>query len=223
MLNLFRKKSYSISDLHDQTEIFLSNLIAIRNKIKVLIIDNDEIQSGMPMVKYLKGHGFNNVDYRTILEKIEDVQAYELLLCDIRDVGHALNYNNGYDMAADIKKIYPYIGIIAFSSDIEGYDKSKVDGIFSKESTAENRNMVIDSVVRKCYSPIESWITFRNHLLAQNVSIHTVASLESYYVSKLLNKRCPSQEDIHRFIQDSAVIFNLVVQLIKVASAFCNI
>ena len=134
MLNLFRKKSYSISDLHDQTEIFLSNLIAIRNKIKVLIIDNDEIQSGMPMVKYLKGHGFNNVDYRTILEKIEDVQAYELLLCDIRDVGHALNYNNGYDMAADIKKIYPYIGIIAISSDIEGYDKSKVDGIFSKES-----------------------------------------------------------------------------------------
>lgn len=221
MCNLFWKK-YSILDLKDQTEITLVEMLPIRQRANVLVIDDDEVQSGDPMVEYLRRHGFHHVQYYKVLERIEDVADFDLILCDICGVGESLNYEDGLDLARNLKKLYPTIGIITFSANRKKIDDSSIDGFFPKDARATNRNEIIDSVLKKVFDPIANWKIFRATLLEHDVSIYSVAKLESLYVRKLLQKKPIEISDIKKIVNDISSVMTITNHLLNISTIWCN-
>ena len=173
MMSFFAKflplKKYCIEELVNNVELSLIEPIVIRGIANVLIVDN-EVQSGMPMKESLQKHGFKNVEYYTALERITDVEKFDVILCDIQGVGESLGFKDGFELATEIKRLYPSIGIIAFSANNIGkINKTLIDDVLSKDVRLKNRNERIDAVAQKVFNPIEAWYIFRNRLLDKKV------------------------------------------------------
>ena len=210
-------KKYCIEELVNNVELSLIEPIVIRGIANVLIVDN-EVQSGMPMKESLQKHGFKNVEYYTALERITDVEKFDVILCDIQGVGESLGFKDGFELATEIKRLYPSIGIIAFSANNIGkINKTLIDDVLSKDVRLKNRNERIDAVAQKVFNPIEAWYIFRNRLLDTKVSIHTIAQLENLYVKKRIKRESLTEEDVRKFLNDISIVATIVGHLIKLS------
>lgn len=221
MMSFFAKflplKKYCIEELVNNVELSLIEPIVIRGIANVLIVDN-EVQSGMPMKESLQKHGFKNVEYYTALERITDVEKFDVILCDIQGVGESLGFKDGFELATEIKRLYPSIGIIAFSANNIGkINKTLIDDVLSKDVRLKNRNERIDAVAQKVFNPIEAWYIFRNRLLDKKVSIHTIAQLENLYVKKRIKRESLTEEDVRKFLNDISIVATIVGHLIKLS------
>src|SRR5436190_24229097 len=89
-----------------------------RERIPIIVIDD----KAFPYLKLLRAHHYN-------LRKVDDitdvkmVEAYPIVLCDIRGVGRSLSTKfEGAHVIAEIRKHYPSKVIIAFTG--QQYDPS---------------------------------------------------------------------------------------------------
>ena len=204
----FEKKN--IEELRSKTVIQNIDLRSIREKARILVID-DEAQCKIH--ENLKRYGYKDVALERDVHRIEDVSKYNLILCDIRGIGaqlasegKTLKYE-GLTVAKEIKKVYPLIKVIAYSAEKKQYEGNYiaemiVDDFFNKDDDTDDRNELIDKQIRSCFSPIDAWITFRELSLSRGTSIHEMAKLENLFVRSVLKEKEFSVKTIKKLFSD---------------------
>lgn len=177
---------YQLSDLDTSNRAFSS--INVRSRIPVLIIDDEEFA----YLNELRNEKYN----LTHIKDIEDycaVEAYPVVICDVKGVGHKFNKDKeGAYVVKELRKRYPFKQFAVYSAgtdyriesmnDFEGIQRIK------KDADMEMWCSYIDEMIRRASDPKECWKTIRNFLLTKDVPIKEVMLLESNYV-EIYNKR----------------------------------
>lgn len=181
--------SNKISDLSEKAALQLPNSIAeIRKHVNILIIDDNDF---MPE-SYLKLNGYQ-LQHKTDIDTIQDVQPYDIILCDISGVGKKLGYSKeGAFVIREIHASYPLKRIIAYT--VNTYDAdynqffSIADFVAPKDLGIDDWINVLDEQVKKSIDPINQWNKIRDYLQESGVSTLTIARIEDKFVSAVNRK-----------------------------------
>lgn len=177
---------YKLSDLNTTKRAFDS--LSARSKIPVLLIDDE----GFTYLDELRNEKFNITSIRDI-EDYNAVEAYPVVICDIKGVGHKFNKEKeGAYVVRELKKRYPFKQFAVYSAgadynvesmnDLEGIKRIKKDVGMDMWCT------YIDEMIRLASDPIEIWKTIRDFLLNKDVPIKDVMFLEDNYVDIYINR-----------------------------------
>lgn len=197
----FWKKTYRLADLNTAKNILSST--DLRKKVKVLIIDNDPF----PKLENLRNNQFDIMQISDI-EDFNAVVSYQIIICDIRGVGHRFSQDmEGAYIAKTLRKQYPFKQIAVYSADSSyKIDSIDSDGIkrIKKDYDIETWCSCIDELIKKVADPKEVWKTTRDYLLNKEIPIDEVVNLESEYVDICLNR----PQDLTNFPKTSKVKIN---------------
>lgn len=186
-------KNYTIKDLN--TPILKSkNIGNIRNRYKILIIDDE------PFIYYeeLRNIGFNLTKKEDVTH-LEDVEAYPIVISDIKGVGKS--YNSRFDGAMlirELKKKYPFKIFAAYTgSTYNPTINSYLDGvnIIKKDIEIDDWCQEIDALIKRVSDPKYIWSKIRDILIEEDIPLIELAKLENEYVDIILNKN----GDFHNF------------------------
>ncbi len=190
------EKKYKIDDLKE-TEFYQKfNQGELRNKIKVLFIDDESV----PVIEILKDEKFN-VSYKNDIQEINDVSAYNIICCDIRGIcTKKYPKFEGAFLIKEIKEIYPEKYVIAYtgSSYDPTYNKylNLADDVIKKGMESETWIDKLDSSIKIYFDPIERWKKIRTEMFNKNISTQFVADLEHEYVKAIKNRSSESVENL---------------------------
>lgn len=179
---------YKVSDLIEETALQNMTTAELRNKVEVLVIDDQDFAAE----DYLRKNGFRIVHKKDI-DNINDVSAYAVILCDIRGVGKGLgSAKEGAFVIKEIKARYPGKQVIAYTG--SSYDPAYneymnlADAVISKGISIEDWTTIVDEQIQKAVDPIYQWERIRKNLLECGVSTIYVAELENKYVKAIKKK-----------------------------------
>ena len=203
-------KNYTIKDLDGHVQI---NIGEYRPKTKICIID-DEI---FPHTKFLNSHDYSVKEIGDIND-IKAVEAYKIILCDIKGVGKSFNskYEGGH-IIEEINKYYPNKIIVAYTG--ERFDPTYnkffliADQSMKKDADGEQWLSVLDSMIEIANSPIAQWKKTRNKLLDLNISSFELIQLEHLFVQSYLEKedKISKNKIINKLNPDiKTIILNLI-------------
>lgn len=160
-----------------------------RQEIKVAIIDDEDFVHE----EILRTHKFDITIFSEI-NGIEQLQAYDVILCDIQGVGvkFSKNYQGAYLMK-EIHKRYPFKIIIAYSGLAHSTKYSeylKVAEFFmKKDASSEEWIEKLDKALSLVSQPEYRWEKIKYYLLEKEVSLFDLALLEDDYVDRILFKK----------------------------------
>ena len=177
---------YNLSDLNTTKRAFDS--ISARSKIPVLIIDDE----GFTYLNELRNEKFNITSIKDI-EDYNAVEAYPVVICDIKGVGHKFNKEKeGAYVVREMKKRYPFKQFAVYSAgaDYKVESMNDLEGIkrIKKDVDMDMWCSYIDEMIRLASDPIEIWKTIRSFLLNKDVPIKDVMFLEDNYVDIYINR-----------------------------------
>ncbi len=160
-----------------------------RNEVPIVVIDDEQI----PYLEDIRYHGFNITHLKDI-DQIESVKGFEIVLCDIRGIGKKFKSKyEGAHMISEIKKIFPYKIVIAYTAYTfdPNYNKffNIADDVFKKDIDRDEWIERLDNAIKMAINPISKWSKIRNFLQEQNVSSVDIIKLENEYVEMILQKR----------------------------------
>ena len=178
-----------ISDLSENTALKLPNGIAeLRKYVNMLVIDDNDFAPE----SFLKVNGYQ-IQHKTDIETIIDVEPYDIILCDISGVGKKLGYSKGGAfIIREIHANYPSKRIIAYTS--YTFDPefnvffSMADFVAPKDFSIDDWIGVLDEQVKRSIDPVNQWKKMRTYLLENDVSTLTIAKIEDKYVSAVNSK-----------------------------------
>lgn len=177
-----------IEELRSTNLLHEDNTRNLRRRFEILVIDDEEFVQK----DNLSSHQFN-ITLKKDIDTINDVMAYDIILCDIRGVGNV--YNSEYEGAyliKEIKKTFPSKIVIAYTA--SNYDPSYntylelADDVRKKGTLSEDWVEALDNAIKVGLDPIEQWKRVRKELLDNNVSIGKVKKLEDRYVRSVQKK-----------------------------------
>lgn len=178
---------YTIADLAESRAVNMPGTKELRRQFDILIIDDDFIQK-----KNLTQNGFQIIQKQDI-EDVRDVEAYSIILCDIRGVGAKFEYEKeGAALIREIKKLYPNKKVIAYTGST--YDPTyneyleRADAITEKGTSIDDWIQILDEQICKCVDPKYQWDDLRQYLIESNVSTIDIAKLEDRYVQSIMKK-----------------------------------
>ena len=181
---IFRKpivigKKYSIADLNTSRNALSS--IDIKSRIPILIIDDEDFvyKEDLRDEKY-------NVTCVKNIEDLNAVEAYPIVICDIKGVGTQFDEEKeGAFVVRELKKKYPFKQLAVYSgSDYKLELMSDLEGVVTikKGAKLDMWRPYCDELIRRASDPKENWKTLRDYLLKKDVPIEEVMKLESNYV-----------------------------------------
>lgn len=186
-----------ISNLNGDAIMNEISLSQIKKMTDILVIDDDSFT----YLDALKSHEFN-IDYKTDLQSLKDVEAYDIILCDVRGVGKFLGseYEGAY-LVKQIKEKYPNKTVISYTAN--NYDPGfqyfleYADAIMPKGSSLEDWSALLDEKLRERANPVQQWERTRKELLDAGVSTIKVAKMEDQYVKAIQNKSFESIKKLY--------------------------
>ena len=176
----------SISDLNGEARLRKPPFSELKKRTEILIIDDEEFS----YLDSLKKHEYNLVQKHDITD-LRDVEAFKIILCDIRGVGKFLtsNYGGAY-LIKQLKEKYPEKTIVAYTA--SDYDAkfqqflNYADDIVPKGSFAlEDWTSLLDRLLGEFSDPIKMWEKARKALIEAGVSTLDIAKYESDYVKAI--------------------------------------
>lgn len=173
-----------ISDLSESAALRLPNNISeLRKHVRMLVIDDNDFSPE----KYLQANGYQ-IQHKTDIETISDVEPYDIILCDIAGIGKKLGYaKEGAFIIREIHANYPNKRVIAYTSYTYDADYNQffslADFVAPKNLSTDDWIDVLDEQVRKAIDPVNQWKKIRAYLLDNNVSTLTIAKIEDKFVS----------------------------------------
>ncbi len=160
-----------------------------RSDVKIAIIDDEPFEK----LDLLKQHEFNVTKFDDV-EVIDTLQAYDIILCDIKGVGIKFNptYQGAYLMK-EIYKKYPFKTIIAYTGiryDARYNEYLKVaDFSVKKDVSSEEWVEKLDKAVDLINNPRYKWERIKKYLLEKDVPLFSLALLEDEYVERILTNK----------------------------------
>jgi hypothetical protein len=176
-------KPKCISDLKNnlQSEISIN-----RKELSIAIIDDEPFFYS----EILRRHDF------TIREigdpnDIKAVEAYEIVLCDIKGVGQHFNSKfEGGHVIKEIRKKYPSKVIVAYTS--QQWDASYnqffeiADFTVQKDISSDEWVDLLDGCIKRHRDPIQHWARLQKLLVENGISSFQLMMLEDEFVCKSL-------------------------------------
>ena len=198
-----------ISDLSENSALKLPNGIAeLRKHVNMLVIDDNHF---MPE-SFLQANGYQ-MQHKTDIDSIKDVEPYDIILCDISGVGKKLGFvKEGAFIIREIHANYPNKRIIAYTSNTYDADYnqffSMADFVAPKDLSIDDWINVLDEQIKKSIDPINQWKKIRNYLLENEVSTLTIAKIEDKFVEAVNSKNF---DKLKTFVQGNDSKLNSII------------
>ena len=225
MFHLFKRK-YVIQDLKSKWASDNDELLAKAKKtMSMVVIDND---SQCRMDQNLIDSGYTHTARKYNIERIPDVEPYQIVLIDIKGIGakclegSVSAKDEGLAVAAEIKRQYPSKSVIAFSALLDDYQDHYIlrglDGYFPKEEAIPKRNEKIDDCLMRQINPMIKWKSIRRELFEYDIPITKVAELESYFVEAVLGQKTFNEHKASKMVDGIRQTIGIVRDLASLAS-----
>jgi len=167
----------------------------LRPRVSIVVIDD----KGFVYLNVLRNHGFIITELTDITD-VKAVQTYPIVVCDIRGVGKAFGSDfEGAHVLAEIKKHYPNKILIVYTGQL--FDASfnqyfaLCDASVTKDAESQQWVEVLDNAIATFLDPIAQWKKLRSYLIDLDVPTMRLAELEDHYVSAVLAKQAPFQDE----------------------------
>lgn len=179
-------RDISYLDKKLSVESLRTRLTDLRKRYKVAVIDDKPFTPS----NYLQRNEYDITYFRDI-DRIEQVQGYPLILCDLSGVGVSLNPQmQGAHIIGEIKRSYPEKYVIAYTGEgySEIYERSiyVADDLLKKDITPGEWVEALDTAIEALSNPSIVWKSARVRLLRAGVTPYQLAVLEDVYVSKVI-------------------------------------
>ena len=191
-MNIYIRK-YSIIDLRKQLPTSFENLknsfSLYRKKFKILIIDDNDV----PFSDTLKSLGYF-VQRETDIKKLSEVEDFDLVLCDKRDVGRLMKVTGqGLYLAKKIKESYPFTPVILYSSEAfmyNDFDAIRIlDDVISDAPDPDTFADYVDKQIKALLDPFKQWEKLNIELIKLGLTTRQISKVESNYVDQLIKTR----------------------------------
>ena len=203
--------NYQISDLNGDYLLKQISLSKLKRETDILIIDDEDF----PLLDDLKRHEFN-IEYKSDITTLKDVEPYPIVLCDIHGIGKFLGSDKeGAYLVAKIKEKYPSKIVISYTADTTSPSIQKylhyADNVIPKGTSIEDWAALLTESVKNIANPVTMWKKIQRDLLNANVSTRDVALLEDKYVKAIKTGKYESLEKLNS--GDN----NTVVEILKLS------
>ena len=165
----------------------------LKKNNQIAIIDDRKFL----MAKSLQSHGFQLTELGGDIRSVEQVNAYPIVICDIKGVGKSFGSpHEGAHVLAEIRKSYPDKFLITYSG--SEYDVSFNESLISADASATKDADVnywvstIERGLRAVGDPKERWLRFRRTLVNKGIDAYDLFKLESAFVKSIKNRK-PSE------------------------------
>lgn len=187
---------YKIDDLKSNQVLKQTSLIELKKKIDILVIDDDDF----PLLEDLRKHEFN-ITYKNEIYDLKDVEAYQIILCDINGVGKFLGSDSdGAYLAYQIKNKYPDKVLISYTANNTSFKNQKyldsVDRKIPKGTSIEDWASLLDEMIRNMVNPVAAWRNIVIKMVQNDVPTKEIASIEHKYVKAMLKNDFKSLEQL---------------------------
>jgi hypothetical protein len=154
----------------------------LRPEMRVVIIDDKAFE----FLKPIQRHGFK-ISQKFDVERIEDCEDYDVVICDIRGVGTKISPNGqGAHLAKEVKRRYPDKFVCVYTS---GSTTAKftdlmigLDASYSPRWDVETWVEHLDAASNTMMHPYHRWLRTRSALLEKGVSLTKLRKLEDSFV-----------------------------------------
>jgi CheY-like chemotaxis protein len=165
-----------------------------RSSASIVIIDDQPIE-GQVLTSSLRRHNFDVRESLLDLNNLDQIAAYDIIMCDINGVGKSLFPSNtdegGLYLAREIKKIYPGKYVILHSGHSLDLSQNMLklqngaDAVVQKGGGDAEMINVLDNAIKWLFNPYEKWIQQRKLLFNHGVSIKNLLGLEKAYIKSI--------------------------------------
>lgn len=192
-----------ISDLQAEAVLKNYSLSRLKRSTDILVIDDEPFT----YMEALKNSEFN-IEYKEDLSSLKEVEAYQIILCDIKGVGKFLQSRfEGAYLVQQIKEKYPNKTVIiysgnAFTTSYQTYI-NYADYSMEKGNTLESWTSLLTKIIREKANPVNQWIKTRDELLRIGAPILEVAKLEDRYVAAIKKESFESLEKLAGTVNSS--------------------
>jgi DNA-binding NarL/FixJ family response regulator len=166
----------------------------LRPQVPIVVIDDN----GFLYLDVLRNHGFRITELRDVND-VRTVEPYPIVVSDIRGVGGAFKSQyEGAHVLAEIRKHYPNKILLVYTG--QQFDATfnryfaLCDGSITKDAESQQWVEVLDNAIATFLDPIGQWKKLRSYLIALDVPTIRLAELEHQYVSAVLKKQAPFQD-----------------------------
>lgn len=212
-----------IYTLHQVSELYGFDLIKDisdskkRSRMEILIIDDDSF----PFADNLRKIGFRLTEKKDI-EDIQDVQPYQIVLCDINGVGKTISSSHqGAYLSQQIKIKYPEKYVVVYSADPTKMESQKylnsVDKNIPKGTSLEDWSEILDEAINELVDPVSVWKKTSLCLFRANVSTKDIAILEDRYVRKIKKKR---YDEVGSLVVNYTEALTILASFVKIIKMF---
>lgn len=161
----------------------------LRSQVKICVIDDDSFRARPNLENY--GFQFDELqDIRTV----DKVRPYEVVICDLMDVGKNFDAAaGGASIISEIKRNYPTKFVIAYSgarsnSQEASSARDYADRFLKKDIEISKLVAELDNAIDYSLDPYEKWTVTRQELIDLEVDLREILKLEDAYVSSVLAK-----------------------------------
>lgn len=182
MLRLFRKK-YELDELKKLVQLKKPE----RRNYSIVIIDDDLTMAKKDLLGSL---GFIVTILRDI-NSVQEIQSFDIIICDIRGVGK--RYNSKYGGAFIIQEItqhYPQKYVIVCSGSTFKVNYSEyfrlADSQLNKGSDSTEWARVLDKGIKELSSPIFVWERTRKNFISNEVPSETINKIEQAFIKSII-------------------------------------
>ena len=186
-------RRYCIHDLRKQLPTSFQNLkksfSQYRKDFKILIIDDNDV----PFFDTLKALGYF-VQREADIKKLSEVEDFDLVLCDKREVGRLMKVSGeGLYLAKKIKESYPFTPVILYSSEAFMYNDFVairiLDDVISDAPDSDTFADYVDKQITALLDPFKQWEKLNIELIKLGLSTRQISKVESNYVRQLIKTR----------------------------------
>jgi len=160
----------------------------LKKDIEILLIDDKDV----PFLEFLTRNDYH-IKHHNDLTDFNLVKSFDIILCDVQGVGTSLSPTlQGAHIVKEIKKLYPFKQVIAFTANPSDPDivphLHTADKFLSKDANEDEWIDALDNCIQKYSNPVKQWKEIRKMLLDCDVSTKSVAHLESNFVKAIQSK-----------------------------------
>lgn len=193
-----------------RTKTPLTDIRDLRKKIEILVIDDQDVS----FLDQVKEHDYSIKHHKDFYD-FNTLEKFSVILCDIQGVGKNLNpTSQGAHLVQQIKKMYPFKQVIAFSAASSNMDLMRqlqsADELLKKDADLGDWTEALDRCLKRVGDPVKQWSAVRLEMLENGVSTKTVAHLESEFVRSVLAK------DQEKFVKAVKSYGSLSADLVKI-------
>lgn len=182
---LYFNKLRTMKDLNER--LLLDKISPMRSNIRILIID-DEASFIPDLLARLR---YTNVRYISNYNGPSDLDGYQVILCDIENVGKEMHKEKqGFAVYEQILRLYPY-KVVALYTAHEPSEYGKISDkaiIINKPIEVAELANRLDHITQRFWEPQKAWDYIEKVCINKGASHKVIAILEDMFV-KSFNKK----------------------------------